>query len=324
MAAAFGDNKTIRPWFFTTMSIAQIAWNIVGLIVAIVTAAVPAYVAYDLWGRGTVPEKKVELKRLPAIDPLVDLSALGNRARLSLRVENHTFSNLFIAQSYIRNVGKVPILPSDYTQPLTVSVKDPWRIIAIANSALFSSVAVQLRWKRVDNYSFEAENALLNPGDLVATYVYLTNSRTPAGDVKFSAPKPEIEWKARIVNLRSFHEPADFFDREKRQRWGIFVDLSGWSLLFTLAAALLYQALDLHLLARAELLRGWGGHSIIIVLVVSLIAFAAAESMATYLFGNLMTALTGVNHWLNAPPIVLHVLLLLLLFHRIRIRERAP
>jgi hypothetical protein len=236
------------------MNFTQTAWKLVGLLVALATAAAPAYVAYDLWGRGPAPEKKVELNRFAAIDPLRDLSSLGERASLSLQVEHQTINNLVIAQALIKNVGKTPILPSDYVQPLSVSVKTPWKIVAVANSKLFSSAAVQLRWKRVDDFTFEAEPALLNPADLIATYVYLTNSRPTVGEGSSSVPKPEVEWKARIVNLRSFYEPPSFFDRAPQQRWGIYVELSGWALPFTLGATLLFQALYLHLLLRAGVL----------------------------------------------------------------------
>lgn len=300
------------------MNFTQIAWKLVGLLAMLATAAVPVYVAYDLWSRGPAPEKKVELNRLTPIDPLRDLSSLGERVSLSLQVEHQTINNLVIAQAFIENVGKTPILPSDYTQPLSVSVKTPWKIVAVANSKPFSSASVQLRWKRVDDFTFEAEPALLNPTDRIATYIYLTNSRPTVGEGSSSDPKPEVEWKARIVNLRSFYEPPSVFDRAVQQSWGINVDLSGWALLFTLGATLLFQALYLHLLLRAGFLRGWSGRSIVLVLAASLVSLAAAECIATYLFGNLLTALNGIDHWLNAPPIGLHIVLVSFLYWRAR------
>jgi hypothetical protein len=120
------------------------------VLAGLLTAAAPTYVAHDLWDRGAAPEKRLGLLRLPAINPMRDLSTLGERVSLSLHVEDQTANNLVIAHSYIRNVGKTPIVPADYTQPLSVSVRKSWRIVAVENSADFA-LAVQLRWKRVDD-----------------------------------------------------------------------------------------------------------------------------------------------------------------------------
>lgn len=298
------------------MNASDYIWKTIGTLVVAATAAVPVYVSYDLWGRGSAPEKDVELTRFGIINPLRDLSFItGGGTSLSLRFNDQPADNLVIASTQLKNVGKSPIVPADYVGPLTVSVKPPWKIVAVANSSLWTS-GVQLKWKRVDDLHFEAEPALLNPGDVVWTYVYATtiDGLSSGPDV----PKPEVEWAARIVNLRAFRETAkeDYTGRF----WGVIVELSGWGVPFTLASATLFLAIYLRLLVSIRLLRNWRMKSIGIVLWCSLLSFSVAECIATYLFGTSMTRVAGVSHWLNAPPILLHVAFIAYLWCRLKRR----
>lgn len=303
------------------MKFGYFAWKVIGIIVTLATAATPLYVAYDLWGRGTTPEKQVDLSQFDGINPLRDLSPLGGRASLKFHIDNQTTSSLIISQAYLKNVGKSPIIPADYIEPLTVSVKSPWKIVAVANSADFSSF-VQLHWTRVDETKFKAEPSLLNPGDQVATYVYVTNSQTSSTKDELTSEKPEVEWNARIVNLKAFNTPSNFFDQVTHDHWGINIELYGWSLLFTLGFTLLFQALYLHLLIQNKLLNDWSEISILITLSTTLMSLTASESIATYLFGNTLTKISGVNHWLNLPPIILHVFFVGYLYLRVHKSEK--
>jgi hypothetical protein len=209
-------------------------------------------------------------------------------------------------------------LPTDFYENLSVTVDRPWKIIAVENKE-FLSPEIRLRWKRVNDTRFEAEPVLLNPGDRVDPVVYLTDTEfVDMGSPTSAAGRkgPVLRWNARIANLRGFSDPPDLLANES----GIVVQLSGWALPFTLFAAVLFQALYMQLLSRAGFLPDWSWRSTSLVLCASLLAFAAAESSATYLFPNYLTRMTGVNHWLNAPWIVAHVFALLFLYWKARPR----
>lgn len=148
---------------------------ILTVVVSLITAAVPAYVAYDLWGRGSIPEKRVQLMRYSNIHPLRDLSALGDRVSIYIKVEDQTFDNLVIARAYLLNAGSSPILPSDFFENLSINVETPWKIVAVENGGFFRGVT--LKWKRISDTRFEAAPALLNPGDSVPVTIYLTDTR---------------------------------------------------------------------------------------------------------------------------------------------------
>lgn len=302
------------------MSAERTLWNLATLLALLLTALVPAYVAYDLYGRGPSPEKQLELIRISPINPLADLSALRDEASISVILKNQTLDNLVIGQAYFRNVGAAPIVPDDYHENLSASVKKPWNIVAVENQRRFGQ-SVPLEWRRVSATRFEAEPALLNPGDQVAVRVYLTNTASGGPFVSDPEGGPEIEWNARITNLRAFYEPPDLlerFEREYSTKWGIVVHLAGWGVPLTIVAALLFQTLYVHLLACAGYLRKWGWYSISLIVLASLLSFTAAECIATYLFGGFMTNVTGVDHFLNAPPIVLHAVVLIFLWWKAR------
>jgi hypothetical protein len=200
------------------MSAEDRPWQVLSVVVVLLTAAVPAYVAYDIYSRGPAPEKRVELTRIGPIDPMKDLSALGNRVTLSLKVENQVMDNLVIAKAFLRNIGAVPILPSDYHEKLSITVNKPWKIVAVENSHDFFQ-AIELRWKRIANDKFEAEPALLNPGDNVSTNVYLTNTRFASASATEKQPEARVEWNARITNLRGFIEPVLRQNPIRQTKW---------------------------------------------------------------------------------------------------------
>jgi hypothetical protein len=302
------------------MSADSVVWKLLTLVVGALTAAAPVYVAYDLYNRGSAPEKLVELRRLPPINPLSDLSPLGDRATLSLKVENQSIDNLVIVESIMRNIGNSPILPSDYHGPLMVSVSSPWKIVAVGNQTDFP---VRLHWTRVSDTVFEAQPALLNPDDAVATMVYVTNKKFDPFSTDLDQSEPWVEWNARITNLRAFYEPPDIFEQFRSRKFGIQIQLQGYSLVFTIAFALLSQALYLRLLSKSGYLRGWDWSTIGLIVCASLLSFAAAESSATYLFGTDLTDLWGIDHRLNAPPIIVHVLALLFLYQKARMRATS-
>ena len=73
-------------------------WQILLILAGLLTAFVPAYVSYDLYGRGTAPEKRIELQKLQTLDPLKDL---GSKVSLSIRADNQMIDNIVIAKGWL-------------------------------------------------------------------------------------------------------------------------------------------------------------------------------------------------------------------------------
>lgn len=290
-------------------------WQILLFLAGLLTAFVPAYVSYDLYGRGDIREKNIELNKFLVIDPLNDLSGLGGKVSLVISPQNQSVDNIVIAKSWLKNIGRTPILPSDYHENISVNVKPPWKILAVGSADDFIG-QVQFNWTRVSDTRFEAVPALLNPDDLVSVNVYLTNTKHESLPTTEKTAKPNVEWNARIVNMTSFKYAPDPLSKLEQRYWGIRVYLMGWAVPFTIGVAMLFFALYLHLLSRALLLQEMRALPFLTILGASLLSFVAAESMATYLFDTASTAIfrLSVEHWINAPWIILNTLFLVLLY----------
>jgi hypothetical protein len=295
-------------------------WQTLTILVMLLTVAVPTYVAYDLQAKGSAPEKKIEIRKTQTMNLMEDLSALGDKVDLSLRIENQVTDNLFIAKAWLNNVGTAPILPSDYYEKISVNVPTPWKILAVEDEKGFQSL-VNFKWKRISDTKFEAEPALLNPKDMVSTNIYLTNTQFRKKSSADKRPEVKVEWKARIVNMKGFAEIPSFSIDLKDG--GVSINLEGWSLAFTIITSMLFLALYLHLMLRAGFIGNINLRGIILIVAAGLLSFAAAESMSTYLYGSFNTKLLGVSHWLNAPWIIAHTIVIISLWLKAHRRQNS-
>lgn len=285
----------------------HIGWKVLMMIVALVTVFVPAWVAYDIWGKGTNPEKNIEISQAITINPLYDLSSLGRRASLSVFIDKKKLKNFSIYSSAIKNVGKVPIVPSDFITPLSVTVGKPWAIVSIEGS---KNAKVQLNWKRISDSKFEAAPTLLNPGDAIAVRIYLTN--TTEIDISDKViGNPPIEWNARVVNMQGFSSPINPYEKIANKNLWIIVELDGWALPFTLVVFILLQAVHLHFILKIRFLNEQRWRMVAMSLISGLLSICSAECMSTYIFGSLLVmTLGGPNNLLNAPPILINIMVM--------------
>lgn len=301
------------------MSAEERFWQVVIVLVGLLTVAAPAYVGYDLNQRGPASVKRVELREHSPIDLKGDLSLLGDQATLSIKIKDETLDNLVLKKTWFTNAGKSPILPEDFHENLRVETSKPWRIVAVENGNDFTD-EVKLTWTKITDFRFEAKPTLLNPGDMASVVVYLTN--TQSGSMR-SDSRPEalkLNWRARVTNLNELTKvPTSVTD--PFNQWGFVVHLSGWGLFFTIFAALLFQALYLHLLSQAGYLRPIFSSSVIVVVLgTSLLSFAAAECVSYYLFPNYLSLLFGAKNYLMNGLIILgHIALIVWLYYRARV-----
>jgi hypothetical protein len=278
---------------------------------------VPAHIARENYFKGPIPEKQIELTTITDIDPVRRLSSLGSKVTLTFRIGEQTFDNLVIAKAWLHNIDESPVLPADFHQNISVNVKEPWKILAVEDTGA-SRRGAQFKWKKINDTKFEAEPTLINPGDRISAEIYLTNTLFKQSPTTEQQPEPNVEWRARIVQMRGFTEkpPNSWLEKSQNRYWGIYIELSGWGVPFTIVTAMLFQAIYLYWSSRAGFLRTMHNPKILLVLGASLLSFACAESMATYLFGNTVSDILGVPHWWNVPWIVLYWVALALLYRR--------
>lgn len=305
----------------------NIFWNIISLVVMLITAAVPAYVAYDLATKGTAPKKRVELHKMPFINPMNDLAALGKEVSLSLNIRGQSANNFIIGKQWIRNAGDAPILPTDYHEKISINVQNPWKILAVENSGDLPN-AIQFKWKKVTDTKFEAEPALLNPGDIVSTNIYLSHTNVGKPPYTGRSSAVNTEWKTRIVNMNDFID-VPYYSLEfnkpgaKNEIYGCQLFLYGWNYVFVIVVACLFFSLYLHLLGVSGSINKINPKSIVVIVISGLLSFAAAESSATYLIPNFFIKVGGVSHLMNAPWLILHMLFILYFYSKIKKQKTA-
>lgn len=313
------------------MNFKAIAGKIVsnGLVVAL--AVYPIWTSYDLHDHGAEPEKHLELSQLGTINPLKDLQPLSPNKTVELRIGEKQMPSLFIANGYLSNTGKSPILPSDFHEPISVSVNAPWAIIAIESSTS-ALHRVKLAWKQITPQRFEAAQTLLNPGDSAASVIYLTHPKLDPLQNLASADEPKLVWDARVVNLKAIEERkllSDEWVSRLKGSFRFYVFLSGGKLWFVWIAGLANLALLLHLLVRTKLLSTrWGWKSLFWIISAAVVSASAAECSGTYIFSDgifsWIAELVGppadeflkTDHLWNSPPIILNAVAILVLMNR--------
>jgi hypothetical protein len=292
----------------------KIIWPIIELITMIFLAVVTAYISYDLFSKGNIPPKMVSMSEY-TINPLDDLYPLENEKKPILNIGNAKITNLIIYSTTFKNTGKSPIVPNDFIEPLSVTANAPWRIITITDSK-YSLSDIRFKWQRISDNRFIAEPALLNPGDAISIYVYITNPESAIHkDDSVNKRDNLLKWNARIVNLPSITKEKSFSALEVEKNYGsISVILYGRALIFTFFCMSIFFILYLHLLYEAGFLSYLSFKEMIIIVIFGLLSLAASESMSTYLFRNFLTDLMGVEHWLNLPPIIINIICLIILW----------
>jgi len=240
--------------------------------------AVPVWVSYDIFARGEIREKSVELGTIGPIDPLSDLSGLGNGASIRLQIGAESFGNISIWRVTLKNIGKVPIRPDDFFRPLRVEVNSPWRIIAITEE--IPSAALALDWKSVAPNAMEAQPFLFNPGDHVYQTVYLVTEKPIE-----KKDESVLKISARIVNLRNFTKKEDPWKLDQARGFEMInlTFLEALSLVAIATVFFLWYLVSLKKVGIADLSKG---RARLVIAIAALLSYSVAEIVVYYLSGG--------------------------------------
>lgn len=296
------------------MKVQTFILNFATLIATLFSSAVFIYVTYDIFARGAIPPKTLELYRSATINPLKDLSALNGKESVTIEFGNESVNKIYIVKNTLKNVGESPIVPEDYHEPFRVSVGESWRILAVT-SPWTAPHGINFKWKRVSDSSFEASKELLNPNDLFSTNIYVISTQDEETKAKTEKREPEVKWSARIKNLK------EIIDRSKEEKKralrsanslsGIIISLGGWAVPFLIFFGLLFHSASLHLIFQANLLKTLSIRSMALLLAASFLSFAAAEVCATYIFPSYLLIVThAFSHWVNLPFLLAYLFMI--------------
>ncbi|MEX0730258.1 MAG: hypothetical protein WED00_02785 [Aquisalimonadaceae bacterium] len=254
-----------------------------------ITPVIGYYLDYYRFEMGPVPPKRVELDRIGPIDPLRDLASLREDASLRLIVGDQSYNNIRIWTFSLENIGKAPITPNDFVEPLSVYVDAPWQLIDIRNSSV-KTRNISLNWQRVSKTKMAAIPFLLNPGDEVRQTVYLTaDENLSAGrssrGVNEDIPSKSLHVDARIINLSRFENAPTIWEEAKNMPRA-FVYLTFPATIFLLIIAAVFMYIYVKLFVRSGVATRSGKGFLFGIVMLAILSFSTAEVVTYYIFGG--------------------------------------
>ncbi len=307
--------------------------NTVAIIWALVQLITTTYVQYDLHRKGQEPERRLKITHTTLSSVLSDIKPLSLNGDVALQFGDKRLTNLFVSNATIFNPGKTPIEVSNIETPLSVEVGHPWEIIAVSNTDQYDS-NVNLVWQRINTQKFFAKPALLNPKDITSITLYLSNEKIPSFSSTISIDEPKIVWDARITNLaeidRGDKAVKEVFNNAWDEISSFYVLLTGYKFIFTCVVGILNLTLILYLLGRSGIITSYNLRLISLCVFGGVLSISSAECMGTYIYGDIIFETLSkisshmsadsydapVNHYFNAPPIVVNVIMILYLIFR--------
>lgn len=290
-------------------------WQAANVAALLLAALVPLYIA--TFAPNPIRETRLEGGLSITSNVTSSLSDLGERAQVSIAIDDQPVKNLVLSIVDIKNTGSTPIVPTDFFEKLAVNVNKDWKILLVKNIDGSNMPA----WAKVNDQKFEATPTLLNPGDEIKIDLYATNIQVDKPSfAEVSALKPT--WSAHILNLKSIAQQQNpFLNASRDPLVGIvpfIVLLQGSGLAATLSGAVFFTAIYLHLLFRLNVIGAGRLRAMLAIVGVAALSLTSSEAMATYLFPNILNRISGIDPWLNMPWIILNFIVLVVLSWKVR------
>ncbi|MEQ1934758.1 MAG: hypothetical protein ABL962_12935 [Fimbriimonadaceae bacterium] len=297
---------------------------------ALALALVPVIADHELHEKGPEPSRHLSLFEHSFNQPLIDLRPIGSDELVSLTIGKRQFTNLFIVNLTVTNTGAAPILPGDFHSPFSISVPVPWEIVTVKNGK-HDGQQVILDWQSVSATKFTANPALVNPNDVIASVVYLSNPTLPPLTNVEESKKPTLQFDARITNLisverRNNHILALIESVFDAFGGGFYSLLTGKAMVCAFVFGMINLGALLFLLGRAQIVKGVGCKLIMWTIIAAALSAATAECLVSYIFGdviaNLMRAFDPIyghqpsgTSWFNAPALLIDATVIIVLLN---------
>lgn len=225
--------------FFKGLRLNESFWQGIGAIVSIISLLISIFIAYGaLQDAARVPHLSVEhwysSKLMDDIFFRDDTNENATNASISIDGEN--FYDIELHSFRLENTGGRPIAPSDYVEPLRIYSEGNSRIVTIEKRWSYPKSLVP-SWKRLKDNSFQLDPMLLNPGDKVDLFVFVSGQDNSASEdstinseISPNGSEEEVmdglerlNWTARIAGMSQLEILSREGTRAKeRRQLGIF------------------------------------------------------------------------------------------------------
>jgi hypothetical protein len=177
---------------------------VIPIIGIILTIIVPFYIY--------IQEKKIISLKLIRITAnnfaiLENIERQISNAKLEISMDERKIDGMYSVWGALRNNGNTSIRPEDFVKPITVTVNRPWRIFLQNPTEKTEPI---MEWERVNDQSYRILPTVFNPGDSATFNLYFLKFADDEFK-NYDKKEPEINWSARIVNVKSL----DFDMKEK-------------------------------------------------------------------------------------------------------------
>lgn len=192
----------------------------------------------------------------------------------------------------IFNSGTTALLPEDVVSPLTVTANGAWRIDHIEVNPK-RDTPFDIHWELREGTAVAAP-FLINPGDSYYGSMMLSNGNLTGAEVD---PSLKLSWEMRAPNLTVVVGPP----RTPTLRFtfgNINVFLTDWGIACFLVSFIILNTLSLLSLRYAGIKSIGNGAQILLISLVSTLAVASSEVIASYVFPwtvNSTLAMDSIN-----------------------------
>jgi hypothetical protein len=184
--------------FFAKFNLQNPLWQGVGVIVTIIGLVITSFITYDI-AQKSVQISELTVERGYSFDP-IDFGESSNR-RIKMSVNGEPISNARVYYYTITNTGRSPITPTDYNEPIKISIKKPFRILTVEKSKSKPKSIVN-EWSKIDDNSFQLKPLLLNPRDSFTTLVFVSTQANKSAnkEIKTDSSKKTLTPNGEHLN----------------------------------------------------------------------------------------------------------------------------
>ncbi len=148
---------------------------------------------------GQIPKKDFQIRTSGGTD-ITSLFEFYTDASFRIYMAGKEIKNLYSIRYFFENTGKAPILPSDFSENLTLTFPERWKILVLQNEGITPSEFNPV-WEKINNYKIQLKPLLINAGDKFALEIYLSDTEKGELDKDEVSKKLQGTWAVRIPNL---------------------------------------------------------------------------------------------------------------------------
>lgn len=258
------------------------SWQVISITIGLFALLVSTYVAYDIFKKSNT-RKTFNIEERWAFDPLYFGEKFEGRVKLT--IDNEPVNSPIVYFYTITNDGNSSVLPSDFINPIQISIESPWKIHAVTSSNAYPDDLL-IEWTQVSTNTFELNPTLLNPGDRFDVLILVSNNTCDNCESTDCCSTPELTWNGRITFVDDIKVTYPKSEAEETGLGTFFliVNHRGWELYWFAILSICLYTIGLAISIRNAYLSKLSVWQIILLICLMALSFASADIVIDALF----------------------------------------